>query len=168
MTPVELVLTVARATLGASEVPSGTNAGPFVERCLAVTGNGKGDPWCASFVAMVGQTAFGKRWPVPLTASCLAVSGWAAQARCRLAPSEGARVGDLFLLWYGGKLNRHAHIGFVLAVNPDGSIVTIEGNTSKPGDTDPARSREGWLVASKTRKLGAKDRLVRWTQLLVD
>ena len=45
-------------------------------------------------------------------------------------------------------------------LNADGSIVTYEGNTSGAGE------REGWMVASKTRTLGRRDRLIRWVELL--
>lgn len=163
---VDLVLRVARATLGAVEYPPKTNGGPYVERVLKSTGNRRGEPWCAAWVYDIGNTALRSAWPVPRTASCYQVGEWAKQQGCRYLPSAGAQPGDLFLLYYGGKLNRFAHVGFVLSVNADKSIVTLEGNTSQPGDTDPATSREGWQVASKTRRLSAQDRLVRWVDVL--
>lgn len=162
---VDLVLRVAHATLGAAESPPNTNAGPYVERILKTTGNRKGDPWCAAWVANIGVTALRAAWPVPRTASCQALADWARKEKVRFLATAGAQPGDLFLLWYP-KLNRFAHVGFVQSVNKDGSIVTLEGNTSLPGDNNPATSREGWLVASKTRRLQANDRLIRWVNLL--
>lgn len=61
------------------EVPAGSNAGPIVEPIQASTGNRRGDPWCASAKAYVGSRVLGKRWPLPLTASCNALAIFAAK-----------------------------------------------------------------------------------------
>ncbi len=52
------------------EVPAGSNDGPIVHPIQAITGNKKGDPWCASAKAYVGDRILGARWPLPRTASC--------------------------------------------------------------------------------------------------
>ena len=75
-----------------------------------------------------------------------------------LPPSE-ARSGDIFLVWFPS-LKRFGHTGLVLSRNPDGSLETREGNTSGAG------SREGWMVADRTRTLGKFDRVVRWVDAL--
>lgn len=153
LSAVELVLHVARATVGAGEV-GGPNAGPFVERCQKITGNKPPDPWCASFVAMVGVEALGADWPVPKTASCTALGEWAkAQGALYTSPL----VGDIFLLHFAS-LGRFAHTGFILTASD--LPRTIEGNTNVDG------SREGWLVAERTRRFGLNDRFVRWTKVL--
>lgn len=154
--PRDLVLRVAAATVGASEVPANTNAGPFVERCQKVTGNTKGQPWCASFVAMVGEAALGPLWPVVKTGGCQPLHDWALG---RGVVHEQPTIGDVFLVWHA-ELGRFAHTGFVLAVRPDGNCHTIEGNTSGAG------SREGWMVAQRTRRFRPEDRFVRWTELV--
>lgn len=161
MTPVELVLKIASATEGAGENPPNSNSGPFVERCLKVTGLGPGHPWCAAFTTMVGVTALGEQWPVLKSASVQQQAEWAERAKCRLvAVKAPALPGDLFCLWYP-KLGRWAHVGFVVSVAKDGKTITsIEGNTSGSG------SREGWMVARKTRVLTTKDRLIRWTEVI--
>ena len=157
ISPVELVLRVASATVGASEVPAATNTGPYVERLLAGTQTPKGSPWCAAWVTDIGVAALGAAWPVPHTASVQAMADWANAHGCRY--TSGARVGDLFVLYFP-TLKRYAHVGLVVAVNVDGSIETTEGNTSGAGE------RDGWLVARKTRRLGRQDRLIRWVDLL--
>lgn len=158
--PVDLVLRVASATVGASEVPANTNAGPFVERCQKVTGNGKGDPWCAAFVAMVGVAALGKFWPVIKTGGCQQLHDWAARSGVVVAAPA---AGDVFLIWHPEvDRGRFAHTGFVVRVNADGGCATIEGNTSGGG------SREGWMVAERTRRFKPSDRFVRWASLVED
>lgn len=154
--PAELVLRVASATVGASEVPANTNAGPFVERCQKVTGNAKGDPWCASFVAMVGVSALGALWPVRKTGGCAELAAW---ANTKAVLQKKPAAADVFLIWHG-ELGRFAHTGFVVSVNPDGSCVTIEGNTSGGG------SREGWIVAERARRFKPVDRFIRWADLV--
>ncbi len=165
MSAIAMVLLAARACEGAGEQPPNSNAGPFVERCQRSTGNRKGDAWCASFTTMCGVLALGDAWPVVRSGRVQVISDWAKAKGCRFRPEAGAQVGDLFVIWYE-KLQRHAHIGYVVEVMPDGRIRTCEGNTSMPGDNDPARAREGWVVASKTRTLSPKDRLVRWAPLV--
>jgi CHAP domain len=157
---VDMLLRVARATVGASEVPANTNAGPYVERVLKGTGHGKGAPWCAAWVTDVGVQALGDQWPVRKTASVQQMADWAQAAKCRyVAAKAPAAVGDLFCLWFPS-LKRYAHVGIVTEVAADGKTVkTVEGNTSGAGE------REGWLVAERTRTLTSKDRLIRWVQV---
>lgn len=161
LSPVDLVLRVASATVGACESPPNTNAGPYVKRVLARTGLPEGQPWCAAWVTDVGLCALGAAWPVLKTASVQQMAEWAAKARCRYKAVETPAVpGDLFCLWYP-QLKRWAHVGVVRRVDADGKTIhTLEGNTSGSG------SREGWLVAEKTRVLGPRDRLIRWATVL--
>lgn len=109
---------------------------------------------------MVGVSALGEGWKVLRSASVQQQCEWAAKKGVRLVATKiKAEPGDLFALWYP-KLNRWAHIGFVVSVAKDGrTIETIEGNTSGAGE------RDGWMVARKTRVLTAKDRLIRWRDL---
>ena len=161
LSPVDLVLRVALATVGAGESPPNTNRGPFVAACLATTGLPEGHPWCAAYTTHIGLTALGAAWPVRRSASVQQQADWAKNAGCRLvATKTPALVGDLFVLFYPS-LKRFAHIGFVQAVAADGrTITTVEGNTSGSG------SREGWIVAKRTRGLTARDRLIRWANVV--
>lgn len=161
ISPIDLLLKVSAASVGACESPPNSNAGPYVERVLARTKTPKGSPWCAAQVTDWGVIAFGDAWPVKRSASVQEIAQWAADAKCRyVATKTPAEPGDLFCLWYPS-LKRYAHIGVVVSVEADGKTIgTVEGNTSGSG------SREGWLVAEKTRVLTDKDRLVRWVNVL--
>ncbi len=158
LSPVDLLLRVSAASVGACESPPNTNAGPYVERVLKRTGNTRGDPWCASQVTDWGVLALGAAWPVQRTASVSLMADWARKAGC-LMPSTAPEPGDLFVLWYPSK-QRFAHVGLVIGVNADGTIATREGNSNNAG------SRDGWLVVEKTRRLSERDRLIRWTMRL--
>ena len=62
------------------------------------------------------------------TAYCPAVLSWGRQEG--LVVSEG-RMGDLILFdWDNTNVNDADHIGFIVERNPDGSYITVEGNTS--------------------------------------
>ncbi|MCC7196365.1 MAG: hypothetical protein IT356_12500 [Gemmatimonadaceae bacterium] len=152
MIEVAEVLAAARALRFVREEPVGSNAGQAVEAMLKLTGLGKGQPWCAAFLALVGDAALGARWPLPLTASCVALGTFATAKGCLLTTPA---VGDVFLLWYP-KLNRFAHTGLVTG----DAGQTIEGNTSGGG------SREGWGVFERTRTWDARTRFIRWRDLV--
>ena len=154
---VDLVLRVSAKSIGASEVPVGSNAGPYVERVLGVTKLGKGYPWCAAEVADTGVIALGALWPLPRTASCHALYEWAHKEGAIEAKPER---GDVFLVWYPS-LGRFAHTGFVSEVGEP--CFTHEGNTSSG---KAKGSREGWLKAEKRRVFSPRDRFIRWTRLL--
>lgn len=152
---IDLVLACTRALDFVREEPLGSNAGQGVEAIQKATGNKRGDPWCASYVAKVGTAALGLRWPLKLTGS---VAALAAEAEKRGALFNTPAPGDVFVIWFPS-LNRFAHTGFVLTVNGR-TCETIEGNTSGGG------SREGWGVFHRTRTFGARDRFIRWASLL--
>lgn len=148
----ERVLAAARALLGVREIPRGSNRGPAIEAMLRLTGLGPGEPWCAAYVAWVGQAALSEAWPLPLTASCERLHR-AAEGRGWL--TERPEAGDVFLLWFP-RLGRFAHTGFVELLARDGGTQTIEGNTNGGG------SRDGWGCFARARRFGAQDRFIRW------
>lgn len=151
MTDVERVLFVADTQVNVSECPANSNAGPKVEEYLGEVGLPKGNPWCAAFVAWCGRVALKERWPLLKTGGCQAL--YQDSERKGLVVTS-PRAGDVFLLWFP-KLNRFAHTGFVVEAK-GGGWVTVEGNTSGGG------SREGWIVARRTRVFAAADRFIRW------
>jgi len=157
---VELVLRVEAAKQGAGEIPAGSNAGPYPERVLGVTGNHKGDPWCASDVSDTGHIALQERWPMPLTASCQALADFARKKKI-LYPEP--KRGDLWLRW-SPSLKRFAHVGFVLSVSPDRMHIEVQaGNTIRPGQAGDVR--EGWLNWVRVEPIGPNDRFARWAEL---
>jgi hypothetical protein len=163
ISPTDLFVRCALSAVGAQEVPAGSNAGMFVERCQKVTGGKKGDAWCCDFVSMIGKTALKENWPLPLTGS---VAELAAFAQKNNVLDVVPKVGDLFVVWFDS-LKRFSHVGVVLAVNVDGSIDSISGNTTDPViHVDGASSREGWCVSHRPWHITPQDRFVRWVNLL--
>lgn len=87
-------------------------------------------PWCVTFVwdifRMCGASNLfynGRK-----TNNCVNVLLWGRQEG--LVVSEG-RMGDLILFdWDNTNVNDADHIGFIVERNPDGSYITVEGNTS--------------------------------------
>lgn len=117
------------------------NDGPWVEAILRVTGNVKGDPWCAAFVTFCLDIAYRGKNPLVRSASCDVLlrdatkKGWLTDA-----PAPG----DVFLVM---KTPTDAvHTGFVTAVGKV-SVKTCEGNTN------PGGSRDGWGVFLRERRI---------------
>lgn len=155
----DALIAEAKRYLGVVEVPKNSNRGVCIDYWIRETGLDPAGafPWCAAFVGQVGRQALGKSWPVPRTASVAAVAAWAASKG--LVANIGAG-GDLFLLW-SEELKRFAHIGIVTDFNVTTSeYKTIEGNTNGGG------SRDGYGVFARTRRLGARDKFVRWEAAL--
>lgn len=130
------ILDAARGELGTTE--SGNNRG---EALRYANSFGRGaEAWCADFVSYVAQQSGGKMNDpyCPSVVSELKANGtWKGRSN--------PQPGDLVLFDWDG--DRQAdHIGIVEKVNADGSIGTIEGNTS-----DPQSGREG--VWRRTRSL---------------
>ena len=163
ISPVDLVLRVAAATVGACESPGGSNAGPYVDRVLRLVGHNPGQPWCAAHLAGVGSAALRKDWPAPKTAGCQALFDWAMRMDI---VSDDPEPGDIFLIWRP-ELRRFAHTGFCIAPLEDGRWTTNSGNTtSKAKPADPTKAREGWLVEEKPWRFRDADRFARWATLL--
>lgn len=165
---VELLVRAARVAVGAGEFPLGTNRGPFVERCQAVTGNKPPDPWCASCVAMIGTDALKEQWPLPKTASCQTLYEFCEK---KGAIVETPEYGDLFFIWHAEMkpAPRFAHVGIYVGKAWPTDRLTISGNTTSPKDAnveDPKASREGWCVAEKPWPFKSADRFARWARLL--
>ncbi|MDE3097704.1 MAG: CHAP domain-containing protein, partial [Chloroflexota bacterium] len=117
------VLDAARTQVGQGEQPPGSNDGPAVAAYRsAVAGSLPGDPWCAEFVswaaaqagAPLGDGGSGFR-------SVAALTDWASRSGRLLPAGSVPRPGDLIL--FGDR-----HVGIVEAVEPNGTIDTIEGN----------------------------------------
>lgn len=122
------------------------NDGPWVEAIQRVTGNRRGDPWCASYVSAVLALAYGGAPPLPATASC---DELLRHARRDGRLTSDPEAGDVFLVMRDGVLSGTdaIHTGFVTDVTLD-AVRTIEGNTNAGG------SREGWGVFERVRSRG--------------
>jgi hypothetical protein len=119
-------LAAAQAEVGVAEQPPGSNDGPRIaEYRSATAGSGVG-PWCAYFTSWAAAQA-----GVPLGeagqgfGSVSALYGWAQRTGRATAAGPGVQPAPGDLIVWGGR-----HIGIVESVDADGSIHTIEGNSS--------------------------------------
>jgi hypothetical protein len=118
------IVQAAAAQVGQSEQPPGSNDSPQIAQFRSATAGAGVGPWCAYFASWAARQA-----GTPLGeqgqgfGSVSAVTGW-AQRTGRLEPA-GTRPSPGDLIVWGGR-----HIGIVERVDPNGSIHTIEGNSS--------------------------------------
>ncbi len=116
---------IAAAEVGQAEQPPGANDSPRIAQYRTATAGSGVGPWCAYFTSWVAQQAGA---PVGEAGqgfgAVQAVAAW-AQRTGRWLPAGTAtpQPGDL-IVW-GGR-----HIGIVESIGGDGSIHTIEGNSS--------------------------------------
>lgn len=118
------MVAIAQREVGVTESPPGSNDAPRIADYRSAVPGASVGPWCAYFVSWVARQA-----GVPLgdTGGGFGyvpdVRAWAQRAGRWTEASAGVpRPGDL-IVWSG-------HIGMVEGVRPDGSIQTIEGNSS--------------------------------------
>ena len=118
------MLAAAQAEIGQAEQPPGSNDSPRIaEYRTATAGSGVG-PWCAYFVSWAAKQAGA---PVGEQGqgfgAVSALYAWGERTGRALPAGARPQPGDI-IVW-GGR-----HIGIVENVLPDGSIQTIEGNSS--------------------------------------
>ncbi len=119
------VVDAARTQIGVSEQPPGSNDSPQIAAYREAVPGATVGPWCAYFASWAARQA-----GVPLGehgegfGSVSAIWSWAQRTGRAVPATEAApQPGDL-IVW-GGE-----HVGIVEAVDPDGTIHTIEGNSS--------------------------------------
>jgi hypothetical protein len=119
------LLAAAQREVGVAEQPPGSNdSARIAQYRQATAGSGVG-PWCAYFTSWAAREA-----GMPLGesgqgfGSVDALNAWAQRAGRAVPNGPGVvpRPGDL-IVW-------DEHVGVVEAVAPDGSVQTIEGNSS--------------------------------------
>jgi hypothetical protein len=119
------VLAAAQQEVGVAEQPPGSNDAPRIAVYRRATAGSGVGPWCAYFTSWAARQA-----GMPLGdqgqgfGSVDALNSWAQRAGRAVPNGPGVvpRPGDL-IVW-------DEHIGIVENVQPDGSIATIEGNSS--------------------------------------
>jgi cell wall-associated NlpC family hydrolase len=115
-------LRAAESQVGQAEQPPGSNDGPAIATYRsAVEGAYPGAPWCAYFVSWCAAQAgapIGDRGQG--LGSVAEIADWARRTGRLVSQPQ---PGDLIL--FGTE-----HVGIVETVNPDGSLVTVEGNAS--------------------------------------
>ena len=119
------VLAAVQREVGVAEQPPGSNDAPRIAQYRQATAGSGVGPWCAYFTSWAAREA-----GMPLGdngqgfGSVDALYAWAQQSGRAVPNGPGVvpRPGDL-VVW-------DEHIGVVEAVLPDGSVQTIEGNSS--------------------------------------
>jgi CHAP domain len=120
------MVAMAQGEVGQAEQPPGSNNSPRIAQYRSATAGAPGPgPWCAYFVSWLARQA-----GVPVGdhgqgfGSVDALYAWAQKSGRAVPASSGQnpKPGDL-IVW-------DEHIGMVESVRPDGSIQTIEGNSS--------------------------------------
>jgi CHAP domain-containing protein len=119
-------LAAAQAEVGVAEQPPGSNDGPRIaEYRVATAGSGVG-PWCAYFTSWAASQAGAPLGEVGQGfGSVDALYAWAQRTGRAIPAGPGVAPSPGDLIVWGGR-----HIGIVESVDPDGSIHTIEGNSS--------------------------------------
>jgi hypothetical protein len=121
----QAVLNAVRGEVGVKEQPPGSNDSPRIAQYRQATAGSGVGPWCAYFTSWAARQA-----GVPLGENGQGfgrvddVYAWAQRAGKAIPNGGGVKPqpGDL-IVW-------DEHIGVVESVDPDGSIHTIEGNSS--------------------------------------
>src|SRR3954452_20173271 len=120
------MVAMAQAEVGQAEQPPGSNNSARIAQYRGATAGAPGPgPWCAYFTSWLARGA-----GVPVGdqgqgfGSVDALYAWAQKSGRAVPASSGQnpKPGDL-IVW-------DEHIGIVESVKPDGSIQTIEGNSS--------------------------------------
>jgi CHAP domain len=121
----QATLNAARAEVGVAEQPPGSNNSPRIAQYRQATAGSGVGPWCAYFVSWAAREA-----GAPLGDQGQGfgrvddVYAWAQRAGKAIPNGSGVtpQSGDL-IVW-------DEHIGIVESVDADGTIHTVEGNSS--------------------------------------
>jgi hypothetical protein len=119
-------LAAAQAEVGVAEQPPGSNDGPRIAEYRAATAGSGVGPWCAYFTSWCASQAGAPIGEVGQGFGAVeAVYAWAQRTGRAIPAGPGVAPSPGDLIVWGGR-----HIGIVESVDPDGSIHTIEGNSS--------------------------------------
>lgn len=141
----ERALDRAAGQIGQQEKPLRSNWGHPVQDYLASVGLFHPAAWCMAFVYWCFNDAANQLAIInPLRKTGLVLGQWHNSVKYQIFSDP--KPGDVFIMDLGHGLG---HTGFVELVNPDGTLMTIEGNTNDTG------GREGIEVE---RKMGTHSR----------
>ncbi|MBO9533330.1 MAG: CHAP domain-containing protein [Solirubrobacteraceae bacterium] len=119
------MVALAQQEIGVKEQPPGSNDSPRIKEYRAATAGSGVGPWCAYFTSWLAKSAGA---PVGEQGqgfgSVDALYGWAQRTgrAVQNGPNVHPAAGDL-IVW-------DEHIGLVESVDADGTVHTIEGNSS--------------------------------------
>lgn len=115
----------ARTQVGQAEMPPGSNESPRISEYRSAVQGAVVGPWCADFASWCAAQA-----GIPLGQngegfqSVGALWEWAESSGRAIPADAGAPAPGDLIVWGSD------HVGIVEAVDPDGTIHTIEGNSS--------------------------------------
>lgn len=115
----------ARTQVGQAEFPPGSNESPRIAEYRSAVQGAVVGPWCADFASWCAAQA-----GIPLGQNGEGFQGvgalweWAEGSGRAIPASEGSPAPGDLIVWGSD------HVGIVEAVDPDGTIHTIEGNSS--------------------------------------
>ena len=139
------IITLARSQLLTKENPPGSNNVKYNTAYYGRAVNGADYPWCCVFIWWLFQQVDAAKlfFNGSHTASCGALANYAKVQKLWI--DKDFEPGDLAFMRFTH--NYIEHIGLVIGVRADGSLLTIEGNTGKGNDAN------GGQVQQRVRKL---------------
>ena len=141
----EKIINTAAKYIGVSEVGDTNNVIFNTEYYGHEVSGADTYPWCCVFVWYVFREAGLSKlfYDGRKTALCQTLFDWFKKNNRFYSTPE---VGDIVFFKFGKNARQTDHVGIVEKVNADGSVTTIEGNTSDKDD------RNGGMVKRRTRK----------------
>lgn len=142
MATVNDILKIAKAEIGVKESPANSNNVKYNTWYYGKSVNGSAYPWCAAFVSWVFSQVDSTL--IKKSVSCMDIGNWFKSNN--QWKTNNPQPGDVVFFKFNTNSRWTNHIGLVESVNADGSINTIEGNTSASSDDN------GGSVMRRTRK----------------
>ncbi|MBS1845718.1 MAG: CHAP domain-containing protein [Actinobacteria bacterium] len=115
----------AKTQVGQAEMPPGSNESPRIAEYRSAVQGAVVGPWCADFASWCAAQA-----GIPLGENGEGFQGvgalweWAEASGRAIPADEGSPAPGDLIVWGSD------HVGIIEAVDPDGTIHTIEGNSS--------------------------------------
>lgn len=142
MATVNDILKIAKAEIGVKESPANSNNVKYNTWYYGKSVQGTAYPWCAAFISWVFSQVDSSL--IKKSASCMEIGNWFKSNN--QWKTNNPQPGDVVFFKFNTNSRWANHIGLVEFVNADGSINTIEGNTSISSDDN------GGSVMRRTRK----------------
>lgn len=138
------ILKIAQGEIGVTESPAGSNNVKYNTAYYGGAVNGSQYPWCCVFVWWVFKQAGASElfYGGGKTASCTTLMNYYKKNGQTVTDWK---PGDIVFYQFDTDLSAE-HMGIIEQINPDGSIIAIEGNTSLTSDDN------GGSVMRRVRK----------------
>ena len=142
------VTALAAGEIGVSESPAGSNTVRYNTEYYGRKVSGGAYPWCVVFLWWVFRQAraSGLFYGGGKTASCGTLRSYAK--RHGQWVTADYRPGDILIYDFSGKQSTPEHAGILERLEPDGTLVTLEGNTGAGSDAN------GGAVQRRRRRPG--------------